>query len=144
MHDAFNIVIAKLFSIPIWKAFSIFVLTFVSFMLGNVYNMEVLGVVMLMFIDFVTGIIATKYEGRPITSRRMSHSVVKCIVYFLAISAGKFLDQTIPGEIVQYATISFVAVTEFTSIMENIGRMGFETPQKILNVLKDKYQKSDR
>lgn len=139
MMDIFSKVILKLVEVPILKSAVVFLLTFLAFMLGDLYNAEIIGVAMLMVIDFITGLIASKYEGSPIKSRAMSRSVVKALVYYLAIAAGKFLDQSIPGEFVQYSTIGFVAATEFISIMENIGRMGFTTPNKLLNRIKEEY-----
>lgn len=138
-YDMLQKVIAKLFELPLIKGGASFVLTFAAFMVGNIYNAEIIAVAMLMVIDAVTGVGATLIEKKAVTSRRFAHSVVKALVYFLAISAGKFLDTSVPGDLVQYSTIGFVAVTEFISILENIGRMGFRTPQIVLNSLKEKY-----
>lgn len=145
MTEIFSKIILKLVEIPLLKVVIAFALTFASFMLGDLYTTEVIAVVMLMVFDFVTGIAATVFEGNAIRSKRMAHSVVKCVVYFMAISAGKFLDASLPGEFAQYATIGFVATTEFISILENIGRMGFQTPKKLLNQLRENLtSKADR
>lgn len=135
----FQKVFSKLIELPLIKGGVSFLLTFGAFMVGNVYNAEILAVVMLMVIDTVTGVSATLVEGKPVSSRRFAHSVVKAVIYFLAISAGKFLDTSVPGEFVQYSTIGFVASTEFISILENIGRMGFKTPKTIVKNLRRKF-----
>jgi phage-related holin len=114
-------------------------LAIASFFFGDLYIDAIIATVMLMVIDLGTGLTASYVEKIPITSRRMSGSVLKGTVYLTAISAAHFVDQSVPGSFVQSAMISFVALTEFTSILENIGRMGFSTPKKILNQLKDKY-----
>lgn len=138
-YTMFQKVFAKLFELPLIKGGASFVLTLSSFMVGNLYNAEIIAVAMLMVIDSLTGVGATLIEKKAVTSKRFAHSVIKAVVYFLAISASKFLDTSVPGDFVQYSTIGFVAVTEFISILENIGRMGFKTPQLILNNLKEKY-----
>ena len=33
--------------------------------------------------------------------------------------------------------VAFVGITEFISILENIGRLGYQTPKKLLNQLKE-------
>jgi phage-related holin len=110
-----------------------------SFMFGDLYNEAMLGVVMLISIDFWTGLTASKLEGTPITSRRGLGSILKGTVYLVSISAAHFADLTVPGAFIQMTMIAFVGVNEFISILENVGRMGFRTPQKLLNQLRTKY-----
>lgn len=107
------------------------------FMFGSLYTDALVAVVMLMVIDTFFGLAATIYEGNEITSRRFSRAVIKGIVYFTAISAGYFADLTIPFDIIQATMVAFVGTTEFISILENIGRMGYQTPKKLLNQLKE-------
>lgn len=140
MLDELPKILVKLAEFPVLKSVITFVLMFTSFMLGDLYDVEIIAVSMLLTIDFVTGVIGAVYAGESIKSRRMANSVVKALVYYLAISAGKFLDQSIPGEFVQYSTIGFVAVTEFISIIENIGKMGFKTPKALVANLREKYE----
>jgi len=114
--------------------------TLVSFFFGEVYNDAITGIIMLMIMDTVLGMAAARHEGQNITSRRFSRAVVKGIVYLSAISAGYFADLTIPGAFIQSTMVAFVGVTEFISILENMGRLGYKTPKKLLNQLHTKYQ----
>tara|TARA_R100001086_G_C11847959_1_gene260625 strand:- start:10054 stop:10482 length:429 start_codon:yes stop_codon:yes gene_type:complete len=109
----------------------------VVFMFGDFYNDALLGITILMVMDTILGVSASYVEGTPISSRRFGRAVVKGAIYFMAISAGYFADLTIPFDIIQGTMIAFVGVTEFISILENIGRMGYETPKKLLNQLKE-------
>jgi len=111
-------------------------LTLFTFFFGELHTQAIMAVVMLMIFDFWTGIIASRQEGRPITPRVAMRSVLKSGVYMLTISAAFFLDSTIPLTFAETTVIGFVAVTEFISIMENTGRMGFATPKKLLNQLR--------
>lgn len=112
-------------------------LLFVVFMIGDVYTHLVLSVLMLIIIDTILGVWATYHEGHPITSRRFARVVQKSTVYFLAISAGHFTDMTIGWNVTQSTLIAFIAITELISILENMGRLGYQTPNKLLNQLKD-------
>jgi phage-related holin len=110
---------------------------FILFLVGPLYHDAIVAVIMLMIIDTILGITAVVYEGKPITSRRFSRVLHKGIVYLMSISAGHFVDLTLPVPLAQSTMIGFIAVTEFISILENMGRMGYHTPKKLLNQLKD-------
>lgn len=112
-----------------------------SFFFGDFHTQGVVAVAMLMTFDTILGVMATYYEGQPITSRRFARVIQKGIVYFMAMSAGYFADITIGWIVIQSLMIGFIGVTEFISILENMGRMGFQTPKKLLNQLRD-YQSS--
>ena len=109
----------------------------VTFLFGDVHSEAIMAVLMLMVFDTILGVMAVYYEGNAITSRKFSRVVQKGIVYFMAISAGYFADLTIGWHVIQATMIAFVGVTEFISILENMGRMGYQTPKKLLNQLKD-------
>lgn len=117
------------------------VMSLLFFLYGNLYSDALVAIMMLMFIDFILAVTAAKRNGEPITSRKASRSVIKGIVYFSAISAGYFADLTIPGDFIQGSMVAFVGVTEFISVLENVGRHGYSTPKKLLNQLND-YKKS--
>jgi phage-related holin len=108
-----------------------------SFFFGDIHTPGIIAVLMLMTFDTIMGVMANYHEGQAITSRKFSRVVQKGAVYFIAISAGYFADITIGWKLIQATMIGFIGVTEFISIMENMGRMGFETPKKLLNQLAD-------
>jgi len=105
------------------------------FFFGDLYTDALVAIVMLMVFDTMLGVSAAKREGQVITSRAFSRVVLKGLVYFTAISAGYFADLTIPFSVIQATMIGFVGVTEFISILENVGRHGYQTPKKLLNDL---------
>ena len=92
---------------------------------------------MLMVFDTILGVMATFHENQPITSRKFSRIIQKGAVYFIAISAGFYADTTINFNLIQSTMIGFIGITEFISILENMGRLGYQTPKKLLNQLKD-------
>lgn len=129
-----------LFTPSVAKILTSFCIATSTFLFGNTYDEALIAIVMLMIFDFIFGLSASKYEGTPITSRRGMHGIIKGLVYFSAIASAHFVDHTIPFELVQSTMMGFVAVNEFISILENIGRLGYETPKKLLNQLREKYK----
>jgi len=113
------------------------IVLFLSFLFGDLYNQAILAVLMLLLFDTILGVHSAWIEGSAITSRKFSRVVWKGFVYMISISAAFFLDQTLPFVIAQTTMIAFVATTEFISILENMGRLGYATPKKLLNQLKD-------
>ena len=129
-------VILVTFTPSLFKLSAGFMLT-VSFLFGNLYHDAIVAVLMLMVFDTMLGVGATVYEGSALTSRKFARAIYKGIIYMVSISAGYFLDTTMPIALAQTTMIGFIAVTEFISILENMGRMDMETPKKLLNQLKD-------
>ncbi len=87
---------------------------------------------MLMIGDFITGIVASHKEGHRIRSSKLIRTVEKMALYGILIITGYFVDKVVGMSLGQPATIIFVAVTEATSIMENIARAGLPVPRKLL------------
>ena len=111
------------------------------FMFGSLYTQALVAIMMLMILDTLLALMAAYVNGEEITSRKFSRSLLKGIVYFTAISAGYFADLTIPFAVIQGTMVAFVGVTEFISILENVGLLGYATPKRLLNQLQ-KYKDS--
>ncbi len=107
-----------------------------GFLFGNFHSQAILAVLMLMVFDTLLGAYIGWQEGN-FTSRKFGRVLQKGVIYFMSISAGYFADLTTGISIIQSTMIAFIGVTEFISILENMGRMGFQTPKKLLNQLKD-------
>lgn len=90
----------------------------------------------LVIIDFITGIASAYVAKEHIRSRSAVRSAFKIAVYGLLISAGHLTEQITPGgTFIEEAVTTFLALTELISIIENIGKMGFAIPRKLLNQL---------
>ena len=132
LYDIINTVIEP----TIVKFLTTALLAFV-FLFGDFHTEAITAVLMLMIFDPILGVMATYAEGQAITSRKFSRVVQKGLVYFMSISAGYFADLTIGWTVIQTTMIAFIGVTEFISILENMGRLGYQTPKKLLNQLED-------
>lgn len=111
---------------------------FIAFMFGEIHQFSILAVLVLLVLDTILGTMASKYNNEPITSKRFARAVHKSFVYFSTISASYFTDVAIKSIGIapfEPVVIGFIAVTEFISILENVGRMGYPVPRKLLNQL---------
>lgn len=129
--------LVKIFSVTDAKITASVGMAVSYFLFGQLYSDALVAVAMLIVIDTILGLSAAYTNNEIIKSRRFGRVVVKGAIYFSAISAGYFADQTIPFNFVQAGMIGFVGMTEFISILENVGRLGFQTPKKLLNQVKD-------
>lgn len=113
-----------------------FVVPLFAFMFGfeNILILKCL--MLLVVIDFVTGIISAYMSGDAITSRRAVKSAFKVAIYGVLISSAHLSEKIIPsGLFIETIVSSFLALTEFVSILENTGKMGYGIPKKLLNKL---------
>lgn len=132
----FDSIISNIIEPTILKITISFILG-IAFLFGDFHTQGLIAITMLMTFDTILGMMAAWHEGSSITSRRFSRVVQKGVVYFMAISAGYFADLTIGWQVIQSTMIAFIGATELISILENMGRMGYATPKKLLNQLKD-------
>lgn len=110
-----------------------------EFLFGVQDNQSLLALLILVVIDLATGVGSTRFTAEPITSRRVFKTAVKTSVYLVLICSAHLTEYIIPGvTFIDEAMISFLALTELVSIMENIGKMGYMVPQKLLNQLRTK------
>ena len=125
------------FALP-WKLPISVVSGILAYLIGVENYASLVVIVVLMIFDLVTAIMAAYKQGDPIESRRALKSATKLTVYCIFLSAMHLTESVIPGTtFMDEVTASFLALTEAISIMENIGKMGFAVPLKLLNRLKE-------
>ncbi|QMV48632.1 holin [Bacillus phage vB_BsuM-Goe10] len=95
----------------------------------NFYGEMVWGFLMLFVLDFITGIMKSKYKGVPISSKRLRSSVSKLGAYMILLTAvivtSKYEASFVPIIALIYYWYMF---TELKSIFENVGEMGIKLP----------------
>jgi|SRR6185436_5843863 len=108
-----------------------------EFLFGIDTYQSIFGLTVLIVIDLATGVFSTRETGEPISSRRIFKTAAKLGVYLMLISSAHVTENIIPGvTFVDQAMVSFLALTELVSIMENVGKMGYTVPQKLLGWLR--------
>lgn len=122
-----------LFKLPIC-----FFLAGFSFFLGVENQSMLVALLTLMTFDLLMGLSAAYMSGEEIQSRRVLKSASKLAVYAILCSGAYMVEGIMRGTtLVDEMMISFLALTEFVSIMENASRMGFSVPTKLLNKIQD-------
>lgn len=121
------------------KTFAAALLSVTGFLFDGLLREAMLALLILLIFDFITGVAAAKREGQEISSHSAFRTAVKIAVYFLLISAGRMAEATIGSTLpfIDEAVLAFLGVTELISILENVGRLGYAVPLKLLNKLKD-------
>ena len=93
----------------------------------------------LIIFDFVTAIMAVIQAGEAIESRKMGKTAKKILIYYMGVSAGFLTETATHGilPIIDETLLVVFALTELVSILENMGRMGYQTPNTLLNRLRN-------
>lgn len=140
MHEytiAITTFLHRIFDYATFKASFAAVLIVLSFLYDPLRADAMIALLVLIFIDFVTAILACMKTCETIRSSRIAYSAVKTAVYFLLIAAGYVAEQAIPLNVIDETIIAFLAATELVSVLENTSKAGYAVPQSLLNWLKD-------
>lgn len=100
------------------KKLSLDFIVFLSIYLMPIYE-QGFAILILMGIDFLTGIIASKKKGIPITSKNMRFSLYKFISYIIAMVSSLIFTQHFGLDILIVVSF-FIASVEIKSIFENL------------------------
>lgn len=139
-NGAFNSII-RYFSVKLLP--SLFLPTF-SFLFGIENSKILLALLILVIIDFITGIYSAYKAGEHIESRKAIKSAVKISMYGMMIAASHLTAFAIPfNAYIEEAVMAFLALTELISVIENVGKMGYAIPKKLLNKLQSLRDEED-
>lgn len=120
------------------KAIAAVLLGFGAYLIGSSHVDLIVGLTVLVSIDAITGTYAAWITKEVIESRKALRSAIKWTAYLLMIITANISEMLIPGDFFMVeVTVSFLAATEFISILENIGKSGYAIPLKLLNKLQD-------
>jgi toxin secretion/phage lysis holin len=131
-------IVAKIFTNTQVKWFGALVYAVFEFTFDCNTHEALMALLIIIIIDFVTGIIASRYCGQQIKSSKIFRTALKILIYFGSISASFLVEKIIGYNIgVDEILIIFLGITELISILENMGRLGFAVPKKVINMLDD-------
>lgn len=82
----------------------------------------ILTVLVLIVCDLVTGILAARKQGKPIRSAGIGRTVVKLVIYELAICLAFLTETYLTGPSIAASKIaaSLIGTTELLSVLENL------------------------
>lgn len=117
------------------KALLAYLVVVFHYLFGASNTELVLAVFLLVAFDFVTGIMGAFRSGEVVSSRKALKSATKVIAYGMFLSSAQMMSviMSMAGFLPE-AVAAFLGLTEFLSIIENIAKMGFNTPKKLLNI----------
>ncbi len=92
-------------------------------------------VYILIIFDTISGF-SVACKSKTVTSRDFFRSIIKGFVYFIMIITGRIVDKVVPLTFASTIIESFLVITEGLSILENLNKLGFPIPNKLLNILK--------
>lgn len=120
------------------KLVGAYAIMMLDFLFGVGEKTALLALLMLVIADFITGVASSVHTGHSVKSAKIYRTGVKLAIYFLAVSSGHFIENALGYNIgADEMLIIFFSVTEFISIMENMAKLGFATPKKLLNIMED-------
>lgn len=96
----------------------------------------------LIFADFITGIVAAKRSCQRISSNRMGDTVIKMLLYQLAIIISYVFEQhIIPGVPLVRICAGYIGLTEVKSFFENINTVtGLNIWKYAKNYIRNKFK----
>lgn len=121
------------------KAMMSYIIILYLFLFDQSHTQVLLSLFVLIIFDFVSGVTAAKIRGEPLLSSKFKHSGIKVFAYYGAISGAHLAESGLADvlSIIDETVIAFFLLTELISLLENIGKAGYSTPQKLLNQLND-------
>jgi len=108
-----------------------------AFLFDPTKTLSLTALLMLVIFDTITGVSASYATKVEIESKKMIRSAFKICFYFLFVSAGHLSEIVLSSFLPIETTITaFLALTELVSIAENLGKLGYNVPQNLLNKIK--------
>lgn len=100
-------------------------------------------VMVLTVVDLISGIMASRKEGKKITSSGLKRTIIKTTVYELVIMLGFLTEQYMTGDAVPVVKIlaGFIGITELKSVMENLERI---SGMPMVRLLIEKLNQTDK
>lgn len=100
-------------------------------------------VMVLTVADLISGIMASRKEGKKITSSGLKRTIIKTTVYELVVMLGFLTEQYMTGDAVPVVRIlaGFIGLTELKSVMENIERI---SGMPLVKMLIEKLNQTDK
>ena len=98
-----------------------------------------------MVLDYITGLISA-YTAKKLSSAVGFTGIAKKVFILILVAVGHILDCHIldGGAVCRSAVIGFYLANEGISILENAGKIGLPLPEKLLDVLEQLKDKSEK
>lgn len=107
------------------------------------------GLLVIMTVDYVTGIIAAllgksgKTKNGHLSSKAGFKGILKKLAMLLFVCMAKYVGEMFDMKGLRDMIITFFAVNDCISILENGGRIGVKYPKKLKNILEDLLEREE-
>lgn len=101
----------------------------------------------LVIVDLITGILAARKRGEPITSSGLRRTVAKMFIFQAAVLMAFLTETYMTGDLVPVCKIvsAFIGLVEYTSILENLNEInGSPIFQRLIRMLSKKEKDLDQ
>lgn len=119
------------------KSFAAFIFSILMYFFDPTHMAGMLAVFILICVDFVFGVAASRKIAEPVRSAKVRRTAIKITVYFGLIACARITEYALPLSFLDESIIGFLAATELLSILENAGRLGYVVPKQLVKVLGD-------
>ncbi|CAB4151684.1 COG4824 Phage-related holin (Lysis protein) [uncultured Caudovirales phage] len=121
------------------KCISAFLLIAAEFLFDGLLIQAMISLFVLVIFDYITAMLVVNKLKTPITSRKTFRTPFKMAIYFLLIAAGNISENALPTvmHFLDDTIIAFLVLTEVISVIENVGKLGYAVPNKLLNRLEE-------
>ncbi|MGC4376760.1 phage holin family protein [Fictibacillus sp. Mic-4] len=120
--------------------------TFVGMILTYLFGSpsKLLGaLVVFIVIDYVSGLIASAYEGE-LSSKVGFRGILKKVAILFVVAVAHSLDQIFAFHYIRDATIFFYIANELLSVIENVGRLNVPIPKALKKMIKLLHDQKDK
>lgn len=134
----------KIFSIAnTFKNFMSVVLTTCIYLLGGI-DIALKSLLIIICIDYLTGVLSAIYN-KKLNSKIGFKGILKKFSYFCIIALSVIIDEVLGQTgVIRSLVIYFFVANDGISILENVGEMGIPLPQKLVEVLEQLKNKSNK
>lgn len=134
----------KIFSIAnTFKNFLSVVLTTCIYLLGGI-DIALKSLLIIICIDYLTGVLSAIYN-KKLNSKIGFKGILKKFSYFCIIALSVIIDEVLGQTgVIRSLVIYFFVANDGISILENVGEMGIPLPQKLVEVLEQLKNKSNK
>lgn len=108
--------------------------TWISHLYGG-WSASLSVLILLIAGDYVTGLLASLFDGTGLSSRVGAKGIVKKVLILFLVYVGHRLDVAMSIHIIGNMVIYFYVTNELVSLAENFGRMGVPVPKQLVNVI---------
>lgn len=108
-----------------------------------------IGLLVIMSVDYATGVISAvlgksgKTENGYLSSKAGFKGILKKLTMLLFVCMAKYVGEMFDIKGLRDMIITFFAVNDCISILENGGRIGVKYPEKLKNILEDLLEREE-